>query len=168
MNFRYLFLVLAAFIYPKLVFPQAATPPKFQWVDRHCQCPEFRFEAGKFEIIPYADPRNEIEVRLYSSTYGSARTITILSVRNDSIQGFYYIQRQPLRNYDKPDSVKNVEVWERHPWKKFAIKGPDLKAALAEMIDHNLLRLPEQKTLMKGEAFGSKYAIAFKYYDHLS
>ncbi|MES2829788.1 MAG: hypothetical protein V4687_16640 [Bacteroidota bacterium] len=125
------------------------------------------FKEGGFQLKAIGESKNDLEIRYYEDFFpGGATSITIIKVKNNLISGDYFFKRNDMMQRTRPDSVRNVKNWERHPFIRFKISSVRLDTLINELFYNNLMSLKNQSEILNGRGYKINYSIAYKVNSH--
>nr|WP_068891195.1 hypothetical protein [Pedobacter panaciterrae] len=147
----------------------SAQTTSYQLVNRFCDCPEFEFRNG-FKLKDIKQSSNDFEIRLHAIRTGAYYTIFVLSKKKNIYDAKLYVKKIEMisSGVNWPDSVKNIEKWEKYPFRKFEVVHMNLDSVFREFKEHHIFSLPSQNTIIKNRGFATPYKIETKTEDQVN
>lgn len=99
---------------------QAQQLKSYKTVDRHCKdCSEMIWGRNGFELKDISESKEDVEIRFLMNGKHVSRSITVIKGSKGKFTAAYYFQYVDDFSFMRPDSAKELNFWEPHPFKRF-------------------------------------------------
>lgn len=126
----------------------SAQEKKNQVVDRHCACPEFKWNGNFFQLNDIANSTMDLEIRFHYTAKNYAKSVLVLKKNHGIYDAKFYVRQMRLPPLSSGDSITKYGKWEKYPYYKFQLDTSNLKEVIQRFLDSHILTLPNQREVL--------------------